>query len=160
MQILSDTLSGGCIFLSMEHSQTPLFDLSQKWRLFGLMAVAIARRVAALERAGGGKAWAMASQLELWVRGAVFEINRQIATASEAGEPATEDEAHALNHLKAIALSLLALALFLHGLKTRFTRQGCPASAGDPAAPALWNAAFAPALWAAGLQHSGYRDSS
>ena len=76
-----------------------------RWRLFGLMAVAMARLILRLERTGAGDVWAKADALEMWVRGAVHILNREIAEASAAGEPACPEEAHALSHMRAIAVA-------------------------------------------------------
>lgn len=131
-------------------------NVRARWQLFGLMAVAIARSLVRLERLGVGEGWAKANALELWVRGAVHLLNREIAEASAAGEPDDPEAAGALAHMRAIAVTLLALAMFLQSLKDQLPRKGAGRFA-------LRASAFAEAVAcvpASPIRASGYLDSS
>ena len=89
-----------------------------------MMAVVFARALLRLERAGGWDAYRHAQDLEIRLRAAIIEIYRDIDEAEDASESLTEDEALALSHLRAIALALLGLVLFLQDLKARLPRKG------------------------------------
>ena len=105
-------------------TSSPLLRLQRKWRAFGMMAVVFARALLRLERAGGWDAYRHAEDLEIRLRTAIIEIYRDIDEAEESSESQTEDEALALSHLRAIALALLGLVLFLQDLKARLPRKG------------------------------------
>lgn len=107
-----------------------LETLRQHWRAFGLMAVLYARALLARPREG-------AHVLQLCLFVAVAEINRQIAAAEAGGETLSEEEAYALSHLKAISLSLLALALILQMAGLAEAGQGAGWRAAGFAGPQL-----------------------
>ena len=142
----------------MQTGSTPsrLMSVRARWQLFGLMAVVIARSLVRLERLGVGEAWAKADALELWVRGAVHLLNREIAEASAAGEPDDPEAAGELAHMRAIAVALLALAMFLQSLKEQLPRKG----AGRYAYRASAFAIAAASLPASPIQGASYLDSS
>lgn len=107
----------------MDRDTSSILRLRARWYGFALMAVAYARRILSAKRAGRGEARAQAEMLELCVRAALIDINRDIAEAAQPEEESAE--ADALAHLKTIALTLLALVVFLTEFKTR-----CPAGCG------------------------------
>ena len=127
-----------------------------RWRIFVFLALAAARGLLRLQRAGSGQVWARADQLELITRAGFATLNDEIAEITAAGEPETPEAAHALDHLRLLAICLLALALFLQSLKDRLPRKGAGRFAGR-AAPVVLAAICFPPLPAGG---TGYLDSS
>ena len=90
-------------------------DLATRWQMFAQLLVVLARQLLRLERQRAVGAHAKAEQLELCVRATLVTLNRQIAQHTDhegARDPA-------LTHMRAIALALLALAMFLQGLRAR-----------------------------------------
>ena len=90
-------------------------DLATRWQMFGQLLVVLARQLLRLERQRAVSAHAKAEQLELCVRAALVTLNRQIAQQTD--HEGVRDPA--LTHMRAIALALLALAMFLQGLRAR-----------------------------------------
>ena len=108
----------------MDAKPTPdkLQNLAAQWRVFAQLLVLYARRLVALKRAGAQNAAAEAEQLGLWAGAALAQINRQIVLMSSS-EPEGESTEH-LDHLKAIAICLLALLMFAQKLRADFIKLG------------------------------------
>ena len=108
----------------MDRSLAPrsLQSLAAQWRVFGLLLVAFARRLVALDKSGVRGQAAEAERLSLWAGAALVQLNRQIALLSDV--PKDAEAEHHFNHLKAMALALLALMMFAQKLRTDFVRRG------------------------------------
>ena len=92
--------------------------------MFAVAALAFARVLAGLERAGARDVWAKAYTLEIISLAAYTEVCR----AAETIQPGELDADKAMAHLNTIALALLAIALILQAMKARLAGQGIAAS--------------------------------
>ena len=99
-----------------------LHTLAAQWRVFALLLVLYARRLVTLKRAGARNAAEEAEQLGLWAGAALVQINRQIVLMSESAPDG--ESADDLNHLKAIAICLLAFLMFAQKLRADFIKLG------------------------------------
>ncbi len=108
----------------MDQAAPSLMQLRWKWHMFAVAALAFARVLAGLERAGARGVWAKAHVLEIISLAAYTDVCR----AAETIQPGEPDADKALAHLNTIALALLAIALILQGMKARLAGQGIAAS--------------------------------
>lgn len=93
------------------------------------MLLAFTRQLLRLEKTGARGAAEKAETLELAARAALTEINRQI-THIRAG-PITAKDEQFIGELCAVAIALLALAMFLAEIRSRMAARGMHIGAVD-----------------------------
>lgn len=99
-----------------------LQKLALQWQVFGQLMVLFARRLVALKKMGERNASADAEQLALWAGAGLVQINRQILVLAE--NTLESECAEHFDHLKAIAVCLLALLMFAQKLRADFIKLG------------------------------------
>lgn len=96
--------------------------LTQQWKLLGFAVTCFAQIILRLAKTNPQQALHKAGQLDLFLRAALLILTKHIA-AQPGGNETRKDEPFALTHLKAIYGALLALMLFIQGLKIELERR-------------------------------------
>ena len=98
-------------------SYTPLEQFATYWQMLGFAAVAFARQLLMMERAGDHKTYLKARQLEAWLCGALGLMTKQIS--EQDGADISEADLPAAQYLKTVFCMLTALLYFSRALMRR-----------------------------------------
>ncbi len=90
---------------------TPIQLLAVQWRVLGMLAVAIGRRISLATKMRSRAGVAEAEMLEAWLYAAIVTLSRQIAAHTDQGAELSPEDAEALNYLKTVYTHLSILAL-------------------------------------------------
>ena len=98
---------------------SPLLALAERWRVLGLMAVALARHVSLMTKMRANGA-AEAGLLEAFLYRAIVQISRDITACSARGATLSRAEKDALQYLKLVYTVLMMLALLMRQMRSDF----------------------------------------
>ena len=93
--------------------------LAARWRVLGLMALAIARACLPQQNSRVSQPSYQLGMLETWLRFALCQLPQEIAQTCRAGEPANEAEQEALYRLYTLLRALAQILLIVQMLKAR-----------------------------------------
>ena len=116
-------------------SYSRLEQFATCWQMLGFAAVAFARQLLMMERAGDHKTYLKARQLEAWLCGALGLMTKQIA--AQDGAEVSEADLPATQYLKTVFCMLTALLYFSRAVMRRVkglgTEAHCTLERGHPA---------------------------